>query len=206
MKLLTDSERAEITRAIKEAEKQTSCEFVVAEISHCDDYNSTALLWGIILALIAEFAALVLYPNSTLKLVAGEFIGLLIGFLVIGRIPSIKRLLVPKSKMRNEVHYRAEAEFYQRGLYKTREENGILIMLAVFERIVVVMGDKGVNSKVAPDYWETMKGKIINGIKQKQTGKIVAEVIKSSTDELKKYFPVKPGDKNELPNEIITNK
>ena len=206
MKLLTDSERAEITRAIKEAEKQTSCEFVVAEISHCDDYNSTTLLWGIIMALIVEFVALVLYPNSILKLVAGEFIGLLIGFLIIGRLPSIKRLLVPKSKMYNEAHYRAKAEFYQHGLHKTREENGILIMLAIFERMVVVLGDKGVNNKVAPDYWDVMKNKIIGGIKQKQTGRVIAEVIKSSVDEFKKHFPVKPGDKNELPDEIVTNK
>jgi putative membrane protein len=206
MKLLTDSERAEITQAIQEAEKQTSCEFVVAEISQCDDYNSTTLLWGIIMALIVEITAFLLYPNSTLKLVAGEFIGLLVGFLVIGHIPSMKKLLVPKSKMYNEVHYRAEAEFYQNGLHETKEENGILIMLAVFERMVVILGDKGVNSKVAPDYWEAMKNKIIRGIEQKQTGKVITEAIKSSVDELKKHFPVKPGDKNELPDNVVTEK
>lgn len=203
MKLLTEQEKNEITQAIKEAEKQTSCEIVVAEISHCDDYNSARFTAGIILALIFALFAYLLYPANILGLVLGEMVGFLIGFLIINPISFIKRLLVSKRKIQDEVHYRALAEFYKHGLYKTKDENGILIMLSVFERMVVILGDKGINAKIPSDYWETIKDKIIMGIKLKKGGVTIAETIKFMTNDIKKYFPVKPDDKNELPNEVI---
>lgn len=201
--LLTEQEKAEITQAIKEAEKQTSCEIVVTEIGQCDDYNSARFLWGLIFGLVVGSLIGLLYPTKGLATLFAVLIGINLGHLV-SFIPSLKRLLIPKRKIQNEVHYRARAEFYEQGLYKTREENGILIMLSAFERMVVILADKGVNTKMPPDYWETMKNKIITGIKQKKGGAAIVEVIKSMTDNLKTHFPVKPDDKDELSDNVIS--
>ncbi|MEW6026701.1 MAG: hypothetical protein AB1599_05360 [Planctomycetota bacterium] len=231
MKLLTDSERAEISHAIKEAEKQTSCEIVVVEISRCDDYNSAGFAWGIIFALLScilwliakasilpapqdwvwsagahASAPMTVIAYPLLEWILVQALGFLAGFFLIGKIASLKRLLIPRAKMQNEANYRVESEFYRHGLYKTKEENGILIMLSVFERAVVVMADKGANSKVASDYWEAMKNRIVSGIKQNQAGRAIVEVISSAAGELKKHFPAKSEDKNELPDNVITKK
>jgi putative membrane protein len=206
MKLLTEQERNEITNVIKEAEKKTSCEFVVAEISHCDDYNSARFVWGIIIALLVGLLEYIFYSPEVAYFTGAQFIGFLIGLLVISHIPFFKRLVLPRKKMQNEVRFRAMAEFYQQGLYKTGEENGILIMLSIFERMVVVLGDKGVHAKVPADYWDKMKDKIIEGIKQNKTGSTIVDVVKSSAGELSAHFPIKPGDINELPDEVIVEK
>ncbi|MEK7449851.1 MAG: hypothetical protein AAB019_10270 [Planctomycetota bacterium] len=204
MQLLTEQEKSEIIQAIKEAEKQTSCEFVVTEIEQCDDYNSVRFLWGIIFAIMVALALELIHSGKVLNVLLAETSGFIIGFFVLGRIPILKRLLVHRRKILDEVNYRAWAEFYNQGLYKTREENGILIMLSVFEKMVVIMADQGVNRQVTPDYWEVLKNKIIDGIKQKNAGPVIAEVIKSTAEELKKHFPVRPDDKNELSDGVIT--
>jgi len=206
MKLLTEREREEITQAIKEAEKQTSCEFVVAEISNCDDYNSARFIWGIITAFVSAFSAYFIHHITVIHFVLIELIGFAVGFFLISRISTIKRWMIPRRKMESEAHYRALAEFYQHGLYKTREENGILIALAIFERMVVVLGDKGVHNKVPADYWEKIKEKVIAGIKHDNAGSAIIKVIKSCADDLKNQFPVKPDDKNELSDIVITEK
>lgn len=204
MKLLNEAERNEITNAIRETEKKTSCEFVVAEISHCDDYNSARFIWGIISALLAGLLEYSLFSTSeVMYFVAAESVGFLLGLFVIGHIPGFRRLAVPKRKMQDEVHFRALSEFYQQGLYRTRQENGILIMLAIFERMVVVLGDRGVHAKVPADYWDKMKDKIIDGIRQNQTGSAIVEAIKTSAGELSQPFPANPDDTNELPDEVV---
>lgn len=203
MKLLTEQERTEITNAIKETEKKTSCEFVVAEISHCDDYNSARFIWGIVMALLVGLLEYTFYSPQVIYFVAAQLVGFLIGVFVINRITFFRRLVIPRAKMQGEVHYRAMAEFYQQGLYKTREENGILIMLAIFERMVVVLGDRGVHAKVPADYWDKMKDKIIDGIRQNKAGSSIVDTIKSSASELSAHFPIKPDDTNELPDEVV---
>ncbi|MDI6733371.1 MAG: TPM domain-containing protein [Planctomycetota bacterium] len=204
MRLLTEQERTEITTAIKEAEKQTSCEFVVAEIAQCDDYNSAKFIWGIIIAFVSAFLAYFISNVTVIYFMLIELIGFSVGFFLVSRILLLMRWIIPIGKIESEVQCRALAEFYENGLHKTKEENGILIMLAVFERMVVILGDKGVNTKVTADYWNKMDKKIIAGIKQGKTVSAIAEVIKSCASDLKNYFPVKSDDKNELTDKVIT--
>jgi putative membrane protein len=204
MKLLTEQDKTGITQAIKEAEKQTSCEIMVMEVGQCDDYSSARMLWGVIIAFVSAFSVSLFYHLTITQFMAVELVGFLIGLLIINRIPVLKRLLIPVKKMRGEVHYRALAEFYNQGIYKTRAENGIFIMLSVFERMVIILADKGISSKISPDYLNTIRDKIITGIKHNKSGAIIAETIKSLGQDLKEYFPAQIDDKNELPDTILT--
>ena len=204
MMFLNEQEREQITQAIKQAEKLTSCEIVVTEIAQCDDYKSARYAWGILWGLLGGLIVYLFVPYVDWQFILAEVIGFFIGFTIASMIPAINRFLVSKDKMADEVHNRALAEFYQQGLYKTKEENGILIMLAVFEKMVVVLGDKGVNAKVSPDYWHKMKDQIIEGIKHNRAGMAIAEAIKANANELKAHFPYKSDDKDELPDTVVT--
>ncbi|MFA5794630.1 MAG: hypothetical protein WC980_06140 [Candidatus Brocadiia bacterium] len=206
MKLFIDSEKKQVIQAIKEAENVTSCEFVVAEVTTCDDYNTSRFAWGILFLFIAYIVSYYFTPLDGIWLIVSQFVGFTIGFFVVGDIPILKRLFIPTIKMESEAQRRALYEFSHQGLHNTRLRNGILVMLAVFERRVVILADSAVNAKAKPEYWANIRDRIIVGIKNNAAGSSVAEVIKSMTQDFKADFPYSPDDKNELPDGIVTDK
>jgi putative membrane protein len=62
------------------------------------------------------------------------------------RLPRLKRLFVSEKEMDHEVREAATIQFFLKGLFRTREETGVLIYLSVFEGKVWVLGDRGVDA------------------------------------------------------------
>ena len=71
------------------------------------------------------------------------------------------------------------------------------------ERMVIVIGDEGINSKLKPNDWDEVVSKITNGIKQHNLKKGITEGLFASTLLLKEHFPVDVDDVNELSDSLI---
>jgi uncharacterized membrane protein len=84
----------------------------------------------------------------------------------------------------------------------TKRSNGVLIYVAVEDRELVIMGDKGINDIVGPMFWESTKNTIVDHFKQGDMCKGLRDGILMAGEQLKKHFPYKKGDINELPNAI----
>lgn len=85
---------------------------------------------------------------------------------------------------------------------KTELHNGVLFYLAVRNRKFAVIGDSGINALVDENFWNQIKGILIeNFARDKFTEGLVTAIGKVGA-ELKKYFPHKREDVNELPDEI----
>jgi len=84
----------------------------------------------------------------------------------------------------------------------TKQSNGVLIYVAVEDRTLVIMGDSGINDLVPTNFWEGTKDTIISNFKNGEMGKGLVDGILKAGQQLKKHFPYKKGDSNELPNEI----
>ena len=84
----------------------------------------------------------------------------------------------------------------------TKLSNGVLIYVAVEDRELVIMGDKGINDLVASDFWESTKDAIISKFKNAEMAIGLVDGVLKAGHQLKKHFPYKKGDSNELPNEI----
>jgi len=100
-------------------------------------------------------------------------------------------------------HYkRAKELFHLLKMDNTKEENGVLIYVAVNDRKFAICGDKGINKVVPKDFWESTKNTIASHFKEGAFKKgIVAGILKAGA-ELEQHFPWKHDDKNELSNEI----
>jgi len=108
--------------------------------------------------------------------------------------------------MDDEVSGGALASFYENGLHKTREENGVLIFISVFERKVWILADRGVNEKIDHSEWEKIIADLTSGIKKgNQCGAIVSAVGAVGAV-LREKFPYREDDTNELDNLIIKTK
>ncbi|EDM35596.1 hypothetical protein PBAL39_03604 [Pedobacter sp. BAL39] len=98
---------------------------------------------------------------------------------------------------------KATAYFSKLGMDKTSRHNGVLIYLAHADHKFAIIGDKGINKVVPPDFWEmtqiAMKAHFAGGnIAQG----IIAGIVLAG-EKMANFFPYEGGDVNELPNDII---
>ncbi|RZL68174.1 MAG: TPM domain-containing protein [Pedobacter sp.] len=98
---------------------------------------------------------------------------------------------------------RATEYFAELGMDKTAQHNGVLIYLAYEDHKFAIIGDRGIDSVVPDDFWETtqvaMKAHFLSG----NLAEGIVAGIALAGEKLALYFPYQNGDVNELPNEII---
>jgi uncharacterized membrane protein len=101
-----------------------------------------------------------------------------------------------------DVMNRAEAVFMELQLDKTEQRNGILIYIALTDRKVAILGDKGIDKATPENYWETELDALKKHFKEENyTGGIVS-VINDIAEKLEEFFPYLSDDINELSDEI----
>ncbi len=84
----------------------------------------------------------------------------------------------------------------------TKQENGVLIYVAVNDRKFAIYGDQGINKVVPTNFWDATKNEIQEEfIKGKFKEGIVKGILKAGK-ELKRFFPWNQNDTNELSNEV----
>ena len=111
------------------------------------------------------------------------------------------RLFV-EARSKVEILDRAAFIFQKLGIQNTKNRNGVLFYIAYEDRQFAIIGDAGINHVVEDNFWDNIKeemqkhfagGRFVDGL---------INGVKQSGEALKKYFPYKPDDKNELPDEI----
>lgn len=113
------------------------------------------------------------------------------------------RSISPKNPKKTiEAFDRAAEVFDMLRMDNTKESNGVLIYIAVEDRTLVILGDKGINQVVEKDFWESTKDVIIQHFKNSDMKQGLVEGILMAGEQLKKYFPYKKNDTNELPDTI----
>jgi uncharacterized membrane protein len=101
---------------------------------------------------------------------------------------------------------RAATVFARLGMHKTALRNGVLFYLAVKKRQFAVIGDAGINKVVPPTFWDEIRSVMEGYFKNSEFGEGLSKGILMTGEQLKKNFPYKTGDINELPNEISFGK
>jgi uncharacterized membrane protein len=96
----------------------------------------------------------------------------------------------------------AERTFERLGMTKTALRNGVLLFIACEEQRFVILGDKGIDEKVPPGFWDVIAAKLTIRFKNQELTEGIVEAILAAGEHLKTFFPRASGDANELPNEI----
>ena len=105
--------------------------------------------------------------------------------------------LVPRA------YYNRGQAFYEKGLYKTRGNTGVLFFLSLYERKVRVLADKGIYEKIHQDMIEHFAKAVSQGMKEGRGCEALCEAVREAGQLLSKHFPLEPGDTNELSNKVI---
>ncbi len=101
-----------------------------------------------------------------------------------------------------DVYEHAMEVFHYLKMDNTKEQNGVLIYVAVDKKSFVIYGDKGINDVVDKDFWNTTRDTIASQFKNGDFTQGLIEGIKKAGKELSQHFPWIHGDTNELDNTI----
>lgn len=92
--------------------------------------------------------------------------------------------------------------FHYLKMDNTKEQNGVLIYVAVDNKAFVIYGDKGINDIVGSDFWNSTRDKIASQFKNSNFKQGLIDGITEAGSVLAQHFPWKHGDQNELDNSI----
>jgi len=101
-----------------------------------------------------------------------------------------------------DIFDRAMEVFHALKMDNTKQENGVLIYVAVEDRNFVIYGDKGINDVVANDFWESTKDLIVSHFKKGHFKDGLVEGVLKAGEQLQKHFPWDENDTNELSDKI----
>jgi uncharacterized membrane protein len=102
-----------------------------------------------------------------------------------------------------DVYSRAKEVFSILKMDETQLKNGVLIYVAVKDKVFAICGDQGINDLVPKDFWDSTKEQMLSHFKNGNYKQGLIEGILRAGEQLKNYFPYnEEHDTNELSNEI----
>lgn len=209
-KLLSESDREQISSAVAKAEQATAGEIVCMIVSSSYQYPMANVLGATAFAL--PLALLTTHFSGGWLWIGTQNMWLFLGlfailfallYQIVGRWPVLKRRFISQREIDEEVEEAAVAAFFKQGLYRTRDANGVLLFISVFEHKVWLLADKGIHAKLSQDEWENIVGRITQGIRQGKTAQGICDAIEHIGELLRTHFPIKPDDTDELKNLIV---
>ena len=203
MSFLNDNDKQLIVEAIKQAESNTSGEFVTVIAKAADDYLFIPTLWAALIALLVpgviEFSvwSWTHVYNYELQVITFFICALLF------RWTPIKRLLIPKHIKQQRAHRLAQEQFFQQNLHHTSERTGVLLFVSITEHYVEIIADKGINDLVNASVWDNIVTDFIYQVKSGQVATGFLHAVKACGDVLAQHFPNTDNNRDELPNHLI---
>lgn len=205
-KYLNEQSLKKISDTVKEVEKSTSAELVPMVVKRSSTIGHIPLLlffflWIIFLVVIFTFN-LSLFIFSYWSLFLYLVFSLIIS-ITLSRMFFFQRILTSKQDQEDQVLMRAQLEFYQSNIKKTKSATGILLFLSLMERKAVVLADDTIAKKLPDEVWQEIIDIIIIGIKNKDMAQGICDALNKSKELLVPLFPIKSDDINELANNLI---
>jgi putative membrane protein len=209
---LTQEGRARVQQAVAAAERLTSAEIVPMIVRRSGLYRDARYRAGLTVA-VAVLTILVTVEAAWLPWGwhAANAAWLLLATLTaygfgywFGRLEPVIRLFTPPDRMRHKVKLRAERAFVQHGLSRTRDRNGLLIMISLLEHQVYVLSDQPLFKRAPAGVWDQIVAEVVGPVKNGDVIGGLCRGIERAGVLLAQYCPPRPGDNpNELPDELI---
>ena len=92
--------------------------------------------------------------------------------------------------------------FERLGMHRTAERNGVLVYISVTDRKLAVIGDKGIHERVGEAYWQELVAAVRERMREQQSRDGLIHAITELGRELRRHFPRRPGDNNELSDNV----
>jgi putative membrane protein len=198
-----DEIRAKISRTISRIESQSHAELVVIIKSRIHGYSEYPLAIGTMLAFVAlTYFRFSLDFYADWVVYSGTVLSFVLGAIFTGGIPSLLRLLVGKKRLNKSAEIMARACFQKGGIHHTRDKTGVLIFIAVWERQIVILPDRGAELAIPPTEWEKIKQEFRGVFRTTNPANDLVAKLEGLLTIFSQYIPQVVGDINELPDNL----
>jgi putative membrane protein len=214
-RFFTKEEKERIKETTADVESRTIGEIAVVVVDYSGFYREAEIIGGVFSGSLASLIATEIlfhasetvaefFFHSTMWLFIPLTVVLFFPFRFLFRLkPSLKFAFVGKKRKEGAVKERALRAFYEKGLYKTKQNTGVLFFLSLMERKVWVLADKGIHKKVHQNTLNRFAGIVSKGIKDRRACDALCEAITEAGELLAKHFPCVAGDIDELPDDVM---
>lgn len=205
----SDSDLEAIRAAVAEAEAGTAGEIVPYVVDASDEYPDAAWKGAAFGALAGALAGWAVHrwggfwgTHLFAWMVLPPAGGAALGFLA-ALIPTLRRWLAGDEVLDLRTRRGAEAAFLEEEVFRTRDRTGILLFVSLFEHRVVVLGDTGINARVAPTEWDEVVRLAVLGIRRGRAGEGLVAAIQACGRLLARQGVARrPDDTDELPDAL----
>jgi len=203
--MLSESERADVASAVREAERRTVGEVVPVVFARSDRH--AAAPWRAA-AFAVPFASACLvawlpWQQPAWLLACQLAIGAGAWSLVRALRP-LARLFVREHTATETSEEQAYVEFHRLRLHETAGRTGVLLFVSLFERRVVVLADRGVDAQAGGAHvWAAAKDAVLEGVARGSLRDGLVAGVAEVGEVLARCAPWTEGDRNELPDRLI---
>ena len=217
MPQLSEADLERISEAVRAAEARTAGEIVPFIVPRSGRYEVAVWRAASFFALLALAVSMLFHQfyegwglawlftgwgTALLALVGGTA-----GALLAAYVPPVKRGFAGSARLTRRVHRRAMQAFVEEEVFNTRDRTGILLFVSLFEHRIEVLGDAGINAKVAEDEWVDVVLHLREGIKTGRVAEAICAAVGECGGLLEKHgVAVRPDDTNELPDRLRMRK
>src|SRR4051794_40331998 len=198
-----------IQAAVREAEARTSGEIVPYVVERSDPYQNALWKGAALGALLGPMTALAIYRWSDLWgwplevwIALPALLGGGIGYLL-ALLHPIRRWMAGEHLLDLRARRRAAVAFLDQEVFRTRDRTGILLFVSLFERRVVLLADSGIHQHVEEGAWESITGRLAEGIRSGRPAPALIEAIRACGELLERHgVERRADDTDELSNEL----
>lgn len=161
---MTGADLAAIEARIRAFETRTGVEAVAAVVDRSDRYHGLrwrAFAAGASLAALGVVAADVLRPDwtgaHTALVAAVTILAAGLGCALLATLSRrFERLFLQRERAEAEARQRAKALFLERELFATPDRSAVLLFASRYERVAVVVGDRGYDGRISAAEWDSV--------------------------------------------------
>jgi len=204
-KFFTAEEKERLKAITQEAESRTIGEIVVMVVDRSDHYIDAEVLGGALLgSLLSLILTLLFFHSSIWSYVPLSFLFFFPCRFLFQKVDGLKKLFIGVRRKEEAVRLRAERAFFERGLYKTKRNTGVLFFLSLLERKVWILADKGIYEKMEQETLNRFANEVSRGIRDGRACDAFSKAIQEIGVVLSRDFPITSDDTDELPDEVMT--
>ena len=188
--LFSPDEQERIRQTVARMERETSGEIATMAVDESDSYPDAEVIGAVLVAGLVSLIVAIAIDHVTIwtyvPLVTVLFFPLRMMF---RSLPGLKLPFLGRGRLEDAVRGAAVRSFFERGLHRTRHETGILIYISLLEHKVWILGDRGINEKIPPDFWTDHARILAEGLKAGRACDALCTVIEDCGAELAVHFP-----------------
>lgn len=201
----TEAELQKIAETTRSVEYCTIGEVAVMIVNSSDEYREATVLGSVLLGSGVSLLVSEAFFNASLNyFILLSFLFFPLMWVLFKYLPVLKTSFVGRGRLEEAVRERALRAFYEKGLYKTKANTGVLFFISLLEHKVWVLADKGIYENIDQQTLNAYALTISKGIKEGRACDALCQAIKDAGTILAKHFPITPDDTNELSDQVMT--